>query len=475
MAEFDLVVANGTVIDGTGGPPVRADVAISGERIVAIGAGLGRARQTIDASGLVVSPGFIDVHTHDDSAVLNDPKMTAKISQGVTTVIVGNCGISLAPIAPLDPPAPLTLLGEREMYRFPTMRSYVDAVREAAPSINVGVLVGHTTLRLAVMDDLTRAATQAEANEMRALLEDSLAAGAIGFSTGLYYKPANAANLEEVVAIAAAMHEHGGIYTTHMRNEHEGVMDSLRETFATARQAQVPVVVSHHKCAGPDNWGRTKDTLPYIAASQKDQKIGLDAYPYVAGSTVLDADWVDERIRTMVTWSTPFPEMVGRDLSDIAAEWGVSQKDAARRLVPAGAVYFQMQEDDVRRVLSFPSTMIGSDGLQRDNHPHPRLWGTFPRVLGHYVREVGLFPLETAIHKMTGLSAATFNLKDRGTIRNGAFADLVVFDPATVADAATFEAPLQKSRGISHVLVNGAIGFRNGEVAARAGQIVARA
>ncbi len=475
MPHYDVIIRNGTLVDGTGGPAQLADIGISGDRIAAIGAISGTATTELDASGLTISPGFIDVHTHDDGAVLANPQMTAKISQGVTTVITGNCGISLAPIAPLDPPPPLNLLGDRAAYKFTTMGAYLDAVRAAKPSVNVAALVGHMTLRLAVMDDVNRPATRAEATKMRGLLEESLAAGAVGFSTGLYYKPSNAADMDEVVEIAGAMREHGGTYTTHMRSEYEGVMDSLQESFTTAKRAEVPVVISHHKCAGPDNWGRTKETLPFIAASQRDQKIGLDAYPYIAGSTVLDPDWVDTRIRTMITGSTPHPEMTGRDLSDIAAEWGVSEQDAARRLVPAGAVYFQMQEDDVRRVLSFPSTMIGSDGLPRDNHPHPRLWGTFPRVLGHYSREVGLFPLETAIHKMTGLSAETFRLKDRGVVREGAYADLVLFDAGEIADTATFDNPAQKAHGISYVLVNGGIAYAGGEVApAGFGQIVER-
>jgi N-acyl-D-amino-acid deacylase len=475
MADCDIIIRNGTLVDGTGGPARGADVGITGDRIVAIGTIDGHGEDEIDATGLVVAPGFIDVHTHDDNAVLVNPRMAAKISQGVTTVIVGNCGISLSPIAPLDPPDPLTLLGGRDAYRFPTTADYVAAVRETKPSVNVGVLVGHTTLRLAVMDDLTRNASAAEAARMRELLEASLDAGAIGFSTGLYYKLANAAQQDEVVAIAGALHDRGGIYTTHMRNEHEGVMDSLRETFATAGEADVPVVVSHHKCAGPDNWHRTGETLPFIAAARETQQIGLDAYPYTAGSTVLEPDWVDERIRTMITTSVPHPEMTGRDLADIALEWDLPQKEAARRLMPAGAVYFQMIEEDVRRILAFPATMIGSDGLPRDSHPHPRLWGTFPRVLGHYARDVGLFPLETAVHKMTGLSARTFNLKDRGVVREGAYADLVLFDPATIADVATFENPTQPARGISHVLVNGTIMYSNGAVSEHgAGRIVER-
>jgi N-acyl-D-amino-acid deacylase len=475
MADYDLIIRNGTLIDGTGGPARAADIGICGDRIVTVGNIDRHGAEELDATGLVVAPGFIDVHTHDDGAVLANPRMAAKISQGVTTVIVGNCGISLSPIEPLDPPDPLTLLGGRDAYRFPTTADYVAAVRETRPNVNVGILIGHTTLRLAVMDDLKRNATPDEAARMRDLLEDSLDAGAIGFSTGLYYKLANAAQKDEVVAIAGALHDKGGIYTTHMRDEHAGVMDSLRETFATAGEADVPVVVSHHKCAGPDNWHRTSETLPFIAASREKQPIGLDAYPYTAGSTVLEPDWVDERIRTMITTSVPHPEMTGRDLSDIAAEWGVPQKEAARRLVPAGAVYFQMIEEDVRKILAFPATMIGSDGLPRDKHPHPRLWGTFPRVLGHYARDVGLFPLETAVHKMTGLSAQTFNLRDRGIVREGAYADLVLFDRATVADVATFENPTQPSRGISHVLVNGAVAYANGAVSEHgAGMVVER-
>lgn len=463
----DLVIRGGRLIDGTGAAPRPADVAIRGDRIVAVGdPGLpthaGAAE--IDATGKAVAPGFIDVHTHDDNAVLTDPAMTAKVSQGVTTVIVGNCGISLAPIAGIEPPPPLTLLGGREAYRFPDMAAYFAAVNEARPSVNVAALVGHTTLRLATMADLKRAATAAEIAAMRALLREALAAGAIGLSSGLYYKPAAAAGIDEMVGVAGALAEFGGVYTTHMRDEYDHVMDSLRETVATADGAGVGVVISHHKCAGPANWGRSSETLPFIAEAREHRPVGLDAYPYAAGSTVLDPDWVDERIRIMVTGSGPHPEMTGRDLADIAAEWGVPQREAARRLLPAGAVYFQMDEGDVRRILAFPPTMIGSDGLPRDRHPHPRLWGTFPRVLGHYARDLGLFPLETAVHKMTGLPAVTFGLPDRGVVRPSAFADIVVFDPATVADVATFEDPVRPSEGIAAVIVNGRIAFRDGAV-----------
>jgi N-acyl-D-aspartate/D-glutamate deacylase len=477
---FDIIIRNGTLIDGTGAAPRPADLAIDGERIAAVAARIAdKGRREIDAAGLTVAPGFIDVHTHDDGAVLADPRMTAKVSQGVTTVIVGNCGISLAPIRPIDPPAPLNLVGDRDAFRFETMAAYVAAVRDTRPNVNVGILVGHSTLRVAVMgDDIARPATVPEARRMRDLLGESIRAGAIGFSSGLYYKLGKAADMDEMVTITGVLAETGGIYTTHMRDEYDKVLDSLDETFTTSAKASVPVVVSHHKCGGPQNWGRSVETLAFIDRARKASRhrIGLDAYPYAAGSTVLEPEWVDERIRIMITRSTPHPEATGRDLADIAREWGVPQKEAAKRLQPAGAVYFQMDEADVRRILAFPPTMIGSDGLPRDSRPHPRLWGTFPRVLGHYSRELKLFPLEAAVHKMTGLPAATFRIADRGVIREGAFADVVLFDADTVADTATFEDPIRLSAGIAEVLVNGATAFAAGTAAERgAGQVVTMA
>jgi N-acyl-D-amino-acid deacylase len=235
------------------------------------------------------------------------------------------------------------------------------------------------------------------------------------------------------------------------------------------------VVISHHKCAGPQNWGRTVETLPKIAAAAKAQPVSLDAYPYVAGSTVLKPELADGTIRIMVTWSEPYPEHAGRELADVAREWGVSQREACERLQPGGAVYFQMREDDVRRVLAFPATMIGSDGLPHDLHPHPRLWGTFPRVLGRYSRELGLFPLPEAIRKMTGLPAATFRLEGRGRIAEGCHADLVAFDPATVIDTATFDRPAVAAEGIELVLVAGRVAYRDGRATdQRAGRFIRR-
>lgn len=477
-AQADIALTGGIVVDGTGRDRRAADVLITGDRITAIvepGRGNRHAAEIINVSGRIVAPGFIDVHTHDDNAVLINPGMAAKISQGVTTVIGGNCGISLSPIVPDELPPPLNLLGDRTSFRFPRMKDYAEAVDAASPGVNIAALVGHQTLRVGTMIDVGKKADTRELDAMRTLLSDCLDAGAIGFSTGLWYKPNAAADIEEVAALAELLSDKGGVYTTHMRDEHDGVLDSLHETFETANRADVPVVISHHKCAGPKNWGRSRETLPLIEKARANQTVSLDAYPYTAGSTVLQPHMVDEAIRIMVAWSKPHPEMAGKDLADVAAEWNIAQVDAAIRLAPAGAIYFQIDEEDMRRILAYPPTMIGSDGLPHDTHPHPRLWGTFPRVLGHYCREEKLFPLEQAIHKMTGLSAGNFGLEDRGEIREGAFADLVVFDAETIIDKATFKHPTQIAHGIDHVMVNGTIGWSHGQPTGRtAGRFIHR-
>jgi len=291
----------------------------------------------------------------------------------------------------------------------------------------------------------------------------------------VFYATGAAADIDELALLAQVVGDAGGVYTSHIRDEFDRVIDSLDEAFATARRGKLPVVISHHKCAGPDNWGRTVETLAHFDAARKLQPIGLDAYPYIAGSTVLRTDLVDGIIDIIVTWSDPHPEMTARRLADIAAEWGCTQKEACERLQPGGACYFQMREDDVQRVLRYPATMIGSDGLPHDSHPHPRLWGTFPRVLGHYARDLGLFSLEQAVHKMTGLSAATFGLGERGLVAPGKRADLVVFDPATVQDRATFDGPAVTSAGIELVMVNGRPTYRGGALTGeRAGQMIRR-
>jgi N-acyl-D-amino-acid deacylase len=314
-------------------------------------------------------------------------------------------------------------------------------VANTTPGVNVAALVGHSALRLATMSDIRHKASDAEIGAMLDHVEEAMENGATGFSTGLFYPTNAAADADEVAQIASRFAERGGVYATHMRDETDRVLDSIAETLSTAERAKIPVVISHHKCAGPANWGRTTETLPVIEAASRKQPVAVDCYPYAAGSTNLRADLISDQYRIMIAWSRAVPEATGRDLSDIAAEWGVDIREAARRLDPAGAIYFQMDEADVRRVLSFPLAMIGSDGLPHDDHPHPRLWGTFPRVIGRYARDIGLFPMETAIHKMTGLTAKTFRLEGRGVLAPGAFADLVVFDPDTILDEATYDDP----------------------------------
>ena len=476
----------GLVIDGSGGPSWPGDVLVIGDRIARIGEGL-RERlpdgltfddlDVIDCRGHAIAPGFIDAHTHDDAIVLRDPDCVPKLSQGITTVVTGNCGISLAPYATTAALPPLTLLGA-DSFRHATMADYQRAVTAARPALNVAALIGHTTLRFAAMNDLTRAASAAERATMASLLEACMADGAHGLSSGLFYEEAYAAPSDEVTDLARVVAKHGGVYATHLRSEMETILDAMTEAGNSAFEAGVPLVLSHHKCAGPANWGRTRETLPLVEAFAKRQQIALDVYPYVAGSTVLREDLVDGVIAVMLTWSDAFPAFGGRMLADIAAEWGVDQKAACRRLQPGGACYFQMQEEDVERVIAHPLTMIGSDGLPHDRHPHPRLWGAFPRVFARYWRGRGLFTLEQAVHKMTGLTARNFRIQDRGVLRANAMADIVVFDPATIADTATFEAPVSASIGIRQVFVNGTLAYAGSDAKpktlARAGRMLTR-
>jgi N-acyl-D-amino-acid deacylase len=402
--------------------------------------------------------------------------MAAKASQGVTTVVVGNCGVSLAPLVAADaPPPPLDLIGDRDAYRFARFADYLDALDRVPPAINAACLVGHSTLRVGTMAALDRPATADEITAMGERLGEALEAGAIGLSTGLWYAPAAAAPKDEIVALARRLHDAQAVYTTHMRNEGDRVMESLDETFAVGREAAVPVVVSHHKVYGRNNFGRTTETLPRIAEAMVRQAVALDAYPYTASSTVLRPENIPLALKILITWSKSHPDQAGRELAAVAQDWGVSQEAAAQRLQPAGAIYFMMNEEDVRRVLAFEHTMIGSDGLPHDVHPHPRLWGTFPRVLGHYSRELGLFPLEEAVRRMTGLPAQRFGLAGRGRLLPGAHADVTVFDPAAVIDRATFEQPTTPAAGIHLVLVNGETVWRDGRpTGARPGRALRR-
>jgi N-acyl-D-amino-acid deacylase len=453
------LLRNGLVIDGSGSPGYQADVLIVDDRIARIGVIEAEAAwNVVDCAGLVVAPGFIDVHTHDDAIVLDAPQMRPKISQGITTVVVGNCGISLAPLITRAPIEPLGLLGS-ENFRFASLTEYAGAVDAARPAVNVAALIGHTALRSAYMTRLDRAADAGEREAMARAMRQAMDEGALGLSSGVFYESAFAADEAELAEVAGVAAQAGGVYATHIRNELESIVPAMEEAARTARGSGLPLVLSHHKCAGPANWGRTHETLALIDHLATRQPIALDVYPYTAGSTVLREDLVDGVIDIIITFSEPHPEMAGRLLADIAREWGVSQREACARLKPGGACYFQMHEDDVRRVLAHPRTMIGSDGLPHDARPHPRLWGTFPRVLGHYCRDSGLLRLECAVFKMTGLSAAQFGLEGRGRIAIDHYADVVVFDPERIRDCATYADPDLISEGVRHVFVNGELSY----------------
>ncbi|HEY0419603.1 MAG TPA: D-aminoacylase, partial [Acetobacteraceae bacterium] len=433
----------------------------------------------IRADGKAVAPGFIDAHTHDDRAVLCGPAcMLCKMSQGATTVVVGNCGISLSPVRMRTRPVPpLDLLGDESWWTFGSFGEYAERLAADPAPVNTLALIGHMSLRVEAMEgDTQRPATDREAAHMQARLRDALAEGASGFSTGLYYPPNMMAPTEEVIAVAEALREAKGLYVTHMRDEAAHVLDSIEETLRIGREVDVPVVISHHKCSMPENFGRSVETLAAIERASATQKVDFDVYPYYAGSTVLMPSRVRDDIPVRISWSVPHPEMEGRMLADIARQWNISQREAAERLLPAGAILFQMDEPDVQRIMKHPLSMIGSDGLPHDSFPHPRLWGCFPRVLGHYSRELKLFSMETAVHKMTGRVADVFGIIDRGVIRPGAFADLVMFDPETVIDAATFDAPTTPAIGIMETWVNGqsAYVYGQGATAARAGRLVTR-
>jgi N-acyl-D-aspartate/D-glutamate deacylase len=461
MPTCDTLIRNALVTDGSGGQMRAADVAIDGDRIYDVGAQLDySAVQTIDGAGYVLAPGFIDVHTHDDTEVIRNPEMVPKLSQGVTTVVVGNCGISVSPVRLQgEPPDPMNLLGTAGEFRYPTFAAYVEGVRKANPAVNVAALVGHTALRNNHMDRLDRAATGVEIEAMRAQLGEALEHGALGLSTGLAYLSAYSASVEEVMALAEMLAASGGVYTTHMRTEGAAILEAMEEAFLVGRQCRVPVVVSHLKCAGIDNWGRSGEVLRSLDAARTAQAVGCDCYPYAAGSSTLDLRQVDERVTIRSTWSTPYPDAAGQTLAQIASAWQVDQREAARRLQPAGAIYHSISEDDMRRILQHPATMIGSDGLPGDPRPHPRLWGTFPRVLGRYSRELKLLSLEDAVRKMTGLPATRFGLARRGLVRQGYFADLVLFDANKIKDTATFTDPVSAADGIAAVWVNGVLSY----------------
>ena len=478
MAEpFDLVIRGARVYDGTGAAPVAADVALRGDHIAEVGSLDSAQGPELAAHGLALAPGFIDVHTHDDFAAVLNPDMAFKATGGVTSCIVGNCGFGAAPY---DAAALMSRAfhPDAELPRWDGYSGYLARLEAEPPSVNVGVLVGHGTLRLAAMGNAARPPDSRELTQMRGVVREGLEAGALGLSTGLIYEPGRHAETDELVTLARELSGTGALYATHMRNEGAGLLEAVAEALEIGERAGVPVQISHHKAAGRDAWGLVARSLAMIERAQaRGLDVHADQYPYTAGSTVLAAvvdglsgergttRGADEDI--VIASAKGHPEWEGRSLASLREELGGSVLEAAQHVLRAEplatCVMHSMSEDDVQTVLRHPSTMIGSDGIPTlEGKPHPRLYGTFARVLGHYARDLGLLSLEEAVHRMTGFPARKFGLADRGLVRPGAVADLVLFDPETILDVGTFEDPNHPPRGIAHVLVNGTAVVRDG-------------
>jgi N-acyl-D-amino-acid deacylase len=468
MSPIDLVIRGGLVYDGSGAPPRRVDVALAGERIAAVGEVRAGEGSELDARGLAVAPGFIDVHTHDDFAVLLHPEMGFKVQGGVTTVVVGNCGMGAAPW-----PAARAMAGAfhpgAELPRWEGYGGYLAHLDADPPSCNVAVLVGHGTARAAVMGGARRAPTRGELDGMRAIVREGIDAGCFGLSTGLVYEPGRNAQTDELVALAGELAGSGALYSTHMRDEGTGLLGSVSEAIEIGERAGVPVQISHHKASGRSAWGLVRASLAMIErARARGLDVTADQYPYTAGSTVLAAVVANadrfgggEETEVVIASAPGHPDWEGRSLAELGREWDVPPLQAAVRVldaegIAATVVMHGMDEQDVQTVMRHPTTMIGSDGIPTlSGKPHPRLYGTFARVLGHYARDLALFPLEEAVHRMTGFPARKFGLRDRGTVRAGAVADLALFDPARIADVASYADPHHPPAGLAHVFVGG--------------------
>ncbi len=507
----DLVLRRATVFDGTGTPGVEADVALVGDRIQAIGRVPERGVLEIDLAGQALAPGFIDIHTHADLPLLDIPRAENRILQGITLEVGGQCGSSPGPSD--ETTAREAQLRYRERYGVDVdlreLGGFFRALEQIPSSVNAASMVGHGTIRGLVVGNEDRPATAGELVQMRKLVARALSQGAVGFSSGLEYTPSGFASKEELVELAAALQGTGYPYASHMRNEDDGVLAAVEEALHVGRVAGVPVQISHLKAQGERNWWKAPvilDVLEEARASGVD--VHFDRYPYVAYSTGLSnlfPSWARSggteaflgrlrdsqqrpalesycraKIAQLGSWdsvqisSTRTAQNAwirGRRLGEAARERGEDPFELTLRLLfeeggSVGMIGFGMSEENTARILSHPLGMICSDGSVYDpdgsGSPHPRSYGTFPRVLGHYVREMGVMPLETAIHKMTGMPARKIQLTDRGVIRPGAYADLVAFDPGTIRDEATFTDPHQYPKGISTVVVNGVVTVREG-------------
>jgi N-acyl-D-amino-acid deacylase len=473
---MDIAIINGTLVDGTGAPGIRAEVGITDDRIVAVGKLDERAGRTIDAAGRIVVPGFIDAHAHSDFALLRDPLNPEKVMQGVTTNVIGNCALSPAPVNDT-----VRLYFENLLQHvFGTVRIrwqdfsdllHVYETEGIAP--NLISLAGQGTIRMAVMGMENRPPDDREMKEMQRHLAAAMEAGALGVSTGLMYPPGSFAGTDELIELTRVVAGYNGMYATHMRNEDDELLDSLEEAIRIGREAGVPVQISHHKAVGKPNWGQVAQSLERLDTARiAGLDIDCDVYPYTAFSTIIGPllPEVERFPETPILISSARfdKSLVGRYAHEVAAERGQTLLECAKDINESeqGAVTvvgFGISQEDVDIVMRHPHAMIGSDGIETDSgQPHPRVYGTFARVLGEYARERGVVTLEEGIHKMTGQSAAKFRLSDRGEIAVGKFADIVVFDPETIDDVATYEQPRQHPTGIDWVLINGRVAVENG-------------
>ena len=485
---IDLAIRNARILDGSGQPAFDGDVEIDAGRIREVGSSSAAARETIDAKGLCLAPGFIDVHAHDDGAFIRHPDMRFKLAQGVTTCVCGNCGFSAIPATPGADPATASggilagLAGD-----FTDLEGYFEAALEKGPAINNIMLVGHNTVRATVMGLEQRAPTPGELADMRGLVHSAMEQGACGFSTGLIYRPGRWSETDEVIALAEAARPFGALYTTHMRNEGDRLLEAVDEALRIGREAGVHAHISHHKSAGRRNWGKVGSSLAKIdAAIAAGQTVTLDVYPYTAGSgrmvEYFNLDRIDPELAEVIRIAScpAFREFEGRMVRDIAAERALDPTEVVRLILtaPGGdrtiCIQFIIDEADVETNLRHADMMVGSDGIpELRGKPHPRLFGTFPRVLGEYVRRRQVLGLEEAVRRMTSVAADTFGLSQRGRIQEGRHADLVLFDPATVSDLATYDEPKREPAGVALVVVNGEVAFRDGgQTEARAGQML---
>jgi len=519
---FDVVVKNGRIIDGAGNPWYKADIGIRKERIAKIGKlGNEEASRIIDAKGLVVSPGFIDMHSHSDFTLLINPRAESKIRQGITTEVTGNCGGSAAPLNDLlkSEIRKTTLLLEEVKLEldWSTMREYLNRLDKQGVAVNVVPLVGHENIRAMVIGFDNRAPSDAELKKMKKVLSQAMGEGAFGMSTGLIYPPGCYAKTDELIELSKVVAKYRGIYTSHIRGEGDKLYSSVREAIEIGKKAGLPVEISHHKAGGKANWGKVKQTLKMMEeARAKGIDVTCDVYPYTAASFGLSAmlpPWAHEggsaklveRLRDSETrkrlkremqkgapsWSSPLKaagwdstliarsrqhkEYEGKTVAEIAQTQKVDLFEFVFDLLieenmAVSVVRFAMCEEDVSRVILHPYAMIGTDastiapyGVLGKGTPHPRAYGTFPRVLGKYVREDKMLRLEEAVRKMTSLPAQKLGLRDRGLIAERMYADITIFDPQSVADKATYTEPHQYPEGVEYVLVKGKVTVEKGE------------